>query len=280
MKYNSIYIDDTGTPEKSQLKFDPGDWTSFVSVIIEKVNNLELVNKIELLKNKYSVNEFHFNEIFSGKGEFKKFSRQQRINIFEDFSELYKKHNCPIYIQSLTEDDIIRNRISDFKSIKKDGFNFSNNKHLCLWLLLVRLANEYNLDQYEKPFEIIIDAGKQKDNTFQKIHELKDFSIESKVFYRDSNKDNLLQFIDFIAYTLNRIRWIQMNNKITESDIDFLKFASRTQFNAPNMKKELIELESIGKESMIERYENVLNKAYKRNGNLTEEEVKTIKNQK
>lgn len=275
----AIYIDDTGTPQKSKSKYDSGDWKSWVAVVLDSKERIEISERIDWIR-KYAIegleiNEFHFTDIFSGKNEFKKISIEKRIKIFELFAQLYKNYNCPILIQSLNDDDVIRNEMTEFKQIKIPGFDFSKNSDLCLWLLLIRLKNSEVFKKYQLPLEIFIDNGIQKPNTSRKSIELQDFALNSELKYIDSKSDSLMQFIDFIAFCLNRTRWILMNNKKDNSDFKILEISQLANFNTVNMLKQYVD---INDKNTTEHYDKILRKAFDINGNLTDEEVEKIKN--
>lgn len=275
----AIYIDDTGTPQKSKSKYDSGDWKSWVAVVLDSKERIEISEGIDWIR-KYAIvgleiNEFHFTDIFSGKNEFKKISIEKRIKIFELFAQLYKHYNCPILIQSLSDDDVIRNKMTEFKQIKIPGFDFSKNSDLCLWLLLIRLKNSEVFKKYQLPVEIFIDNGIQKPNTSRKSIELQDFALNSELKYIDSKSDSLMQFIDFIAFCLNRTRWILMNNKKDNSDFKILEISQLANFNTVNMLKQYVD---INDKNTTEYYDKILRRAFDINGNLTDEEVEKIKN--
>ncbi|MBU3661235.1 MAG: DUF3800 domain-containing protein [Flavobacteriales bacterium] len=275
----AIYIDDTGTPQKSKSKYDSGDWKSWVAVILDSKERIEIREGIDWIR-KYAIegleiNEFHFTDIFSGKNEFKKISIEKRIKIFELFAQLYKHYNCPILIQSLSDDDIIRNEMTEFNQIKIPGFDFSKNSDLCLWLLLIRLKKSEVFKKYQLPVEIFIDNGIQKPNTSRKSIELQDFALNSEIKYIDSKCDSLMQFIDFIAFCLNRTRWILMNNKKDNSDFKIMEISQLANFNTVNMLKQYVDINDT---NTTEYYDRILRNAFDINGNLTDEEVEKIKN--
>lgn len=270
----SIYIDDTGTPEKSKSKYDPGNWKTWVAMILTEDEQAELVTIVgELQKNlkqKYNAEEFHFTNIFSAKKEFKKVNTEERINIFIGFAEIYKRFRFPLLIQSLTDDDITRNRMDIFRNLKIDNFDFSNIEHMSLWFLLNKIANEKFFKSYNRPFNIYVDAGKQKPNTKQKIEVLKKIAVDSSIIYVDSKQSPLIQFIDFVAFCTNRCRWILMNDKQSDSDVLLLNLSEYADFNFLNIRKMEV---LIGKDKTSELYDKTLRATYDSNGNLSDEEM-------
>ncbi len=283
MKNSAIYIDDTGSSQVSKSKYDNGDLISYLAVILTPKEREEIAESItyakRLINKELNINikEFHFVDIYSGKKDFKKLDLNKRLGIFKVFSGLYKRYNCPILIQSLTDDDVVRNRLTDIRKHKKYGFDFSKNSHLCLWLLLVRIRHEEKFRAYLPNIEIFVDAGLRKPNSEQEISILNDFSKNSLITYKDSESDELMQFIDFIAFTLNRNRWILSNNSKKPLDRFILELSEDTLFNVLNMRRELIDLES---ENTTEKYDTVLREAFDLNDNLSDEEVNRFKAEK
>jgi hypothetical protein len=282
MENSAIYIDDTGSSQISKSKYDNGDLTSYLAVILtpkEKEEISESISYAKYLINKelnINIKEFHFVDIYSGKKDFKKLELDKRLGIFKVFIDLYKRYNCPILIQSLTDDDVIRNRLSEIRKHKKYGFDFSKNSHLCLWLLLLRIRHEEKFKDYLPNIEIFVDAGLRKPNSKQEISILNGFSKNSLITYKDSESDELMQFIDFIAFTLNRTRWILSNNSKKPLDRLILELSEIASFNVLNMRRELIDLES---ENTSEKYDTVLRETFDLNDNLTDEEVDKIKSE-
>ena len=185
----AIYIDDTGTPQKSKSKYDCGNWESYVAVLLSPAERIEISKLIlelkKIVNETIKVDEFHFTEIFSGTKQFKGVDLELRLEIFNSFIEIYRMYDCPIVIQSITDDDVIRNKMEYVRGKKRDGFDFNNNSHLCLWLLLVRIVNNDIIKEYNSPFEIFVDAGKQKPNSKQKIEQIKSITENSEITYLD-----------------------------------------------------------------------------------------------
>ena len=269
-----IYIDDTGRNEKSLSEFDFGNLSTWVALIIEpEIKNVINLN-IEAVRHSYKIEEFHFAEIYAGKKQFSKITIDQRIEIFCVFAELFKSFKIPIIIQSLAHKDLEFARIPNFANESKDGFNFKDQKQLALWFLLQRIVQKDYLKNIPKPIDFYIDSGIQKANTKKNIPFLKDFASNSEITFLDSKNSNFIQLIDFAAYTLNRCRWIMLNNKKSENDQLFLQIASYADFNTLDMKKEKIDILNT---DLIKKYDTIIEQAHKINGNLSLTEIKNTK---
>lgn len=278
---DAIYIDDTGTPQISKSKYDPGNWKSWVAVVVNHKQRQEISYiiknlKIELNK-KWKITEFHFTDIFSGKNEFKAVDLDTRINLFYQFADMYRHYKCPVVIQSLNDDDIIRNEMTEFRKFKPSGFDLSKNEQFCLWILLIRLKNDPQIAaNYKLPLEIYVDTSRKQHNTVQKTVEVKNFAVNSQIQYIDSSSDELMQFIDFIAFCLNRHRWILMNDMKSDSDKLIMEITNHADFKC-NLHKKLVNFDE---EKTSDSYDKFLRKKFDENKNLSDEEVEKIKQSK
>lgn len=278
--YTELYLDDTGTPsQKSKSKYDTGDWTSWLAVILKPTEKEQLLSEIMVLAEKYKkeigLREFHFNQIFSGKG---KISLEKREEIFLAFAQIYNWKKHPVIIQSLTSDDIIRNRMEDLRHLKVDGFNFSKNSDLALWFLLKRSKDFLLKDKYSLPVKIFVDAGRQKPNTVQKIGILKGITEHSEIKYLSSHDEPLIQFIDFIAFSVNRMRWILMNEKKNDQDIRWLQIFSMANFDIINLSKPTnYTPDNLKKVFTVGTYDQNLRQVYDKNNNRSDFEVDLFK---
>lgn len=124
--------------------------------------------------------------------------------------------------------------------------------------------------------EITIDEGRQKKNTTQQSKLLQGFAFNDSLTYKSSGEDAILQLVDFVAFSMNRVRWILTNDKKSELDLTFLKICDRANFNILNIERRPIQFAS----HSVEDYDRILRETYDRNGNLSdvalEEFVKTL----
>jgi hypothetical protein len=161
-------------------------------------------------------------------------------------------------------------------SLKVDGFDFSNHSDLALWFLLLRVRNYLLQNNYPLYAEIFIDAGRQKPNSKQKVEILKKITENSSVVYLSSHEEPLIQFIDFIAFCINRTRWIFMNDKRSDLDIAISEISTMANFNTINVGKKKIYPDEFN----VNDYDTELRRAYDKNGNLDDATVDLIKEQK
>jgi len=163
-----IYIDDSDTLGiKSKSYFDSLDTKSWFSIILteeeKKDAEKEMLECIKKLKKDFNASEFHFKDIYQGKKEFKNISFAERMNIFYFFAEVHDLLQFPILMQSFGSDDYEKNKISVDSKSEIDGFFLNRPSDLSLYFLLIRIKKFLNNSiDYEYPFQIIIDEGKQK----------------------------------------------------------------------------------------------------------------------
>jgi len=275
----TIYIDDTGTPsQKSKSKYDSGDWSTWSCIILKPEYKLIYEQKAKDLFEEYNkiygIKEFHFTEILSGKKPFRKVSLDDRLEIFFKFAKLYRLCHAPIIVQSLTSDDMVRNKMPYLKYLKVDNFDFSKHSDMALWFLLEKTVKHLRENpDYPLLSKIFIDEGRQKPNTTQKINILEGVSEKSEIKYVSSKDEILIQLIDFIAFSLNRMRWILMNNKKSKLDFELLRIISYANFDIINLEK--IEYDKTSNSS--EDYDKYLRKTYDKNGNLSDSDLEKIK---
>lgn len=267
----TVYIDDSGTPGYvSNSKYDTVDRKTWVGLILnpdERIEaNLQMKEHIDKLKLRFNANEFHFTDIYSGRKGFEGVDLKVRLDIFRIFAEIHKQAQYPMFIQTFTSDDILRNKIVlAGQEVKMDNFDLKNVSDLTLYFLLLRIKEFFEKNtQYSRPIEIIIDEGRQKKDTSQDCVLLEDMLLDNKIYYKSSTDEPLLQLIDFVAFTMNRVRWIMTNDKKGKVDIEFLRIAENANFNILNIKRGLVKVD----ENFVERYDEELRKVYSKNETL------------
>lgn len=276
-----VYIDDTGTPSfQSKSIYDSADWHSHVAVLIDENKIDELSNELSEIYNKYKnlnrFDEFHFIRILSGKDGWRNVELAKRLEIFEDFATLYRRYKFPILIQSFTSDDIIRNKMGNITKVKIPHFDLSNLSDLTLLFLLFRLKDYLTENKFELPIEIKVDTGKGEHLARKKVNILNNITEKSDIEFIDSKKDRLMQFADFISFCLNRMRWIVMAENKGQLDIRLLEIFSDANFEVKNLEKISVDPHEV----KAKDYDQKLRQKYDMNGNLSDAEVKEIKNKK
>lgn len=277
----TVYIDDSGTPGcVSKSKYDTNDRKTWVGLILNSEERIDahsqMTDCIKELESMFNISEFHFTDIYSGTKKFKGINLEVRLNIFRAFAEIHRITQFPMLIQTFTSDDILRNKIIiDGEKVKIDNFDLKNVSDFALFFLLFRIKDFFKENtQYSNPIEIIIDEGRQKKSTTQDCSLLDGLLFNNKLYYKSSADEPLLQLIDFVAFTMNRVRWIMTNNKKGDLDIEFLRIAEYANFNILNIKRGIIEKDT----DFVKEYDSKLRETYDKNNNLSDIKLEDLKN--
>lgn len=264
-----IYIDDTGNAQhRSGFKYDTSKSASWCAILLNEKQYLSARNfmskEIEELYKQLGVDEFHFTDIFSGKGIYRHV--ENRIDFFKEFSAFSALEQFVVFFQSFGEDDYERTKLKKTRAVI-DGFKLYDYSDFALYNLLLQIGRYlYFNPNYTKPCRIVIDEGRCKNNSYQSCSILGGLIENGKILYKSSKEEPLLQLADFTAFTLNRCNWLNMKGDLNEYDKMFLKIATFANFNVPYSKK--IELHIDSKIRQI--YEQFLDEAYSKSQSYPE----------
>lgn len=275
-----IYIDDTGTAQhRSGFRYDTSISKSWCAVLFNDDTLLKATEfmKIELaeLNTFIGLNEFHFADIFNNKGKYRdeKIDWEDRLMIFYNFARFSREVQFPVLIQTFGKDDYSRINLKNDSTYTIENFNFNDYNDFSLCALLFQVRSFLNSHpEFLTPYKIIIDEGKQKNDSNQLCSIFGNQLENKQIVYKSSSEDILLQLADFTAFTLNRCRWLNMNKaqNFSKYDIQFLHMAEYAQFNAPFIIKMQLPIDC----DRGKIYEKLLDKAFKQNDNL---EVKHVR---
>jgi hypothetical protein len=266
-----IYIDDSGNPGKiSASKYDSKNRKTWIALILTPEERLEANMVMEFfldkLKKEINATEFHFTDIYSGNGQFKDLGLDIRLDMFETFAGIYELYKYPLLMQTLSSEDIPRNKLTTNPQKKKyDGLNLNDSEDLALCTLLFKIKKFLQANpNIPRPVEIIIDQGRQKPNTVQHCSMLGNMLYNQEIQYKSSFDDPLLQLVDFSAFAMNRNRWILCKEDKNELDIELLRIFSQANFNISGIKRVLV----APKSDTIKIYDGLLKEAFDKNKDL------------
>lgn len=278
----AIYIDDSGTSGlKSGSQFSSLNAKSWYAVILTSDYRIEaekfMVNCLETLRKEFNAEEFHFKDIYNGKNEFSDVPLEDRLEIIKLFATLFKEWQLPILCQTFSLEEYERNNLikgADRQTI--DDFNLNNYSDFCLYHLLMRIKSYIaDLNVYPKPFEIIIDQDGKKVNASRTVNLFGDDLLNRQLQYKSSKDEHLIQLADFVAFCLNRVKWIQQNNSHLCKPIDmtFLEICSNADFNTVNIVKKYTKKGT----DLKQEHDNLLQERYDRNKSLSKINMKDYK---
>lgn len=237
MKEFFIYIDDSGSPGQAIAnKFIAPDTKVWVAVILSLEDKKYIYDKFESIMKKIQqelqFSEFHFTEIYSGKNTFKNVDPKLRLKIFELFVQLYNDIRPYVVVNSAGIGTLKNSGFSESYTHKKEnGFDFSKPSDYALNTMLL-IINEYFAENYKEDsikVEITIDEGRQKANTTQILNNFAGVCKELK--YKSSTDVYGLQFVDFIAFSINRIQ-NNISKERSNFDNDFMKIIGKLKLNS------------------------------------------------
>jgi len=263
-----IFIDDSGNPGiQTENMYDSIDHKSWYAVILTAEQRIEAHSFMAALIKEnfdfYGAKEFHFTDIFSGVKEYKGVPLAIRMEIFEHFAMIFRDMKYPILHMTMTSADYERSKIMlpEGKHLI-DGFDMSRHEDLTLCYLLLRC--HYFLKTKSigfPPIEVVIDAGRQKDGSTQRMNEFRSDFIDREIRYVASEKEPMLQLADYVAFCLNRAYWLQNKSESTDLDIAWLEIFGWADFQTLTMHRMLTNPKGDTKSI----YEKMLTEAYKVN---------------
>lgn len=255
-----VYIDDTGNAQhRSGFKYDTSISASWCAIILNENQHSSakkfMNNMLNELKSQFGMDEFHFTDIFSGKGKYR--SIENRLDIFKEFSGFSASEQYVVMFQSFGEDDYERNNFVKTQTVI-DGFKLYNYSDFALYNLLLQIKVYLkSSSEYSTPYRIVIDEGRCKNNSYQDCSILGNSLENRRILYKSSKEEIILQLADFTAFTLNRCTWINMKDNLSKYDKEFLQIASFANFNAPFLRRIELHIDSNRKQI----YENMLDTA-------------------
>lgn len=234
-----IYIDDSGSPGINTQNIGYSSSTKLYIAIIIKASQKgkiekKLFKELNRLKKQYNgIKEFHTKYIYTDSSEFENLTVEERLRIFEKMVQFYNEFRFPIIYSAISKEAIINSGYSEnLLKDKIDNFTLSKAEDFALMTLIgkcdaniIKNRNKYGSSAVPK---VIVDEGRQKSGTKQSIKFSAD--IIKEIEYEKSENEILLQFVDFLAFVINRC---QINFAKQQSNFDkaFMKIIGRINYN-------------------------------------------------
>lgn len=231
--YYGVFIDDTGSPgmPNTPAGLHP-DRKSWVAVVIppKQVSPIaiNLNEAIDALGSDLGLEEYHFVDIYSGKGPFREVSMDKRMQIFKMFAALFYIHEPAIYVQ--TFDPVVHGQLAAATLPPKlpkvaDCFDMHSYKDAALWLLLVRVRDHLMEKRSSKNHRamVVIDEGLKKAGSCVEVDVLDDVFLDGRLHFEKSFLSPMLQLADFAAFCLNRSQNIIRKDNRSDLDFSFLR---------------------------------------------------------
>ncbi|HTU21061.1 MAG TPA: DUF3800 domain-containing protein [Gemmataceae bacterium] len=226
-----IFIDDTGSPgmPSTPAKLHP-ERKSWVAVVVppERIRALseEFAEVIEALRSDLGMSEYHFAEIWSGKGPFRAVPMDERLVIFQMFADILYIHELLIYIQTF-DPETHGAAITGWPELPKiaECFDLQCHEDAALWFLLVRVRDHILAERSSghQRAMVVLDEGVRKSAYSVEIDILDDVFLDGLLLFASSSTAPLLQLADFAAFCLNRSQIIIRKEKRSDIEIALLR---------------------------------------------------------
>ncbi len=230
-RHYGVFIDDTGSPG---LKI-PGlheQRKSWVAVIIPPHQTSEVMdqlpNALSLLK-KLGIKdpEFHFTDIWAGKGEFKQLNLQQRLGIFRFMSHIFTTYRFRVLVQTFDPENApdVQNRFAWPESL--GPLKFSDHEDLALIFALLRVRMHLqSIGGGNATACVIVDEGRLASGSAITVPGLAPTFVAGAVLFANSRLVHSIQLADFAAFVMNRWQLLRVKEDISSLDRTFLEILS------------------------------------------------------
>jgi len=228
-----VFIDDTGSPglkvTSSSLHPERKTW---VGVIVRPPQMPEVFEQfhevIEELKTLTGAEEFHFADIYGGKGEFKGIDLKKRLGLFRFMTKIFKMYRFPVFVKTFNPDTLAALHSKARFPKRICPFNLFKQEDLALLFLLIRIKwyIEKNRAAPGITARVFVDEGYKKHGVAILIPKWVSMFEDGQICFARSSETYPLQLADFAAYVLNRSQLIldkiRSGRKISSLDVKFL----------------------------------------------------------
>ena len=204
-----VFIDDTGSQgQKQNIPHLPDDRYSWVGVVVPPTKGervlTQMDNCVDLIKQEYGVQEYHFVEILGGKAGWKGVDINERIGIFDAFANLFNLEEFAIFNQTLWEENEFMEKVR--AEIPKSGdFDLNKPTNASLMYLLFRIRGYLRENGWRQAI-VVVDEGPRKAESIMQQDWLRPEVKDGAIWFASSEAFAPLQLADFAAYSLNRIQ--------------------------------------------------------------------------
>jgi len=199
-----------------------------VAVIVPKSSIGEVWSQFpgaaEELRKQAGAAEFHFADIYMGRGSFRSIGLATRLAIFEFMANIFGTYGFPVLVQTLDPKTLrdVRER-ANFPS-KFGPFNLAKHEDFALFLLLCRVKwhLEQTYPQDNRLARVFVDEGYKKNTSAIFIDSFRNVFCDGLVCFGKSDIILPLQLADFAAFCLNRMQLLIGKSELSELDKSFL----------------------------------------------------------
>lgn len=230
-RHYGVFIDDTGSPGLNT----PGlhaQRKSWVAVLVPPQQIAEVMDQIPnalsfLRELGLNEPEFHFADIWAGRGEFRKLDLQQRLGIFRFMAHIFATYRFPVLVQTFDPENAadIHSRSEWPESF--GPLKFSNHEDLALIFVLVRVQlHLMSLEGGSATACIVVDEGRLSSGKTIVLPGLAPTFFAGAILFANSRLVHPIQLADFAAFVMNRWQLLRVKDSLTELDKTLLEIVS------------------------------------------------------
>jgi hypothetical protein len=228
---HGVFIDDTGSPGLNT----PGLHSQRKSWVAVLVPPHQVVEVMDQLPNALSYlaelglkdPEFHFTDIWAGRGEYQKLDLQQRLSIFRFMAHIFATYRFQVLVQTLDPDTAadIHDRAdwpAQFGPLK-----FDDHEDLALIFALLRVRLHLkSLEGGNATACVVVDADRLASGTAMVLPGLAPTFCAGAVLFASSRLIHAIQLADFAAFVMNRWQLLRVKDKLRNLDKTLLEIIS------------------------------------------------------
>lgn len=243
-RFHGVFVDDTGSPGLTTATGLSGPNRKSCVAVIVPADQIGLVSDqlpavVTELTRLTGASEFHFTDIYGGRGVFKGLDLSMRLGCFRFMAEIFTRYKFPIIVQSFDPIELrnFHNRAN--LAVKRAGyFNLQKQDDLALLILLMRVKWFLQKNNpTERRARVFIDEGFKKSGAMLKLPTFDDQFVDGLVCFARSDKVLPIQLADFAAFALNRTQLLMLKTELSHLDRELLAILSPMAWNYQNIPK-------------------------------------------
>jgi hypothetical protein len=230
-RHYGVFIDDTGSPGliTPGLHAQRKSWVAVVvpphqvpEVMDQLPNALSFLSELGL-----NVPEFHFTDIWAGRGEFRKWDLRQRLSIFRFMTHIFATYRFPILVQTFDPEKATTVRSRAEWPERLGPLKFSDHGDLALIFALLRIRMYLkSLDGGNATACVVVDEGRLSSGEAIVLPGLAPTFFAGAVLFASSRLVHPIQLADFAAFVMNRWQLLRVKDSLTQLDETLLEIVS------------------------------------------------------
>jgi hypothetical protein len=241
-----VLIDDGGTPgqQAGSAYLHPSRKT-WVAVLTTPAQIQEISRQmppaLDELKLQTGAGEFHFAEIYGGKGDFDGKPLNLRLALFGFMQHIFATYMFPVIVQTLSAENLAemsqRESGCDLFRGKVGVFDMTNPADAALFLLLCRVKwfLAENRSEFALPAYVVLDEGFRPAGRAIQVGNLGAMFHDKSIYTARSSEFCPVQLADFAVFCISRTQWLMTKQRRSLADDAFLRIIARVRLNTINL---------------------------------------------